>query len=172
MNLQPGGHLDQMLRQTRWHHATLSSMADVKASMMLTVSSVVLTLAVRYLTEPRLKWSAATLMAFCLGTIVLSAWAAMPKLPFRRRRGAPPDPGAHGFNLLFFGDFVRLSYVQFESAMEEVMSDPGKTYAAQVREIYLLGIFLATKKYRFVRLSYACFIAGLLASGIVLVAGK
>src|SRR6266481_9390212 len=29
MNVQPGGHLDQMLRQTRWHHATLSSMADM-----------------------------------------------------------------------------------------------------------------------------------------------
>ncbi len=170
MNVQPGGHLDQMLRQTRWHHATLSSMADMKASMMLTVSSVVLTLAVRYLTEPRLKWGAATLIVFCLGTIVLSAWAVMPKLPLRLRARGRPDPASPGFNLLFFGDFVRLSYPQFESAMEEAMRDPGRAYMTQVREIYLLGVFLATKKYRLVRLAYLCFIAGLVASGIILVA--
>jgi hypothetical protein len=169
MNVQPGGQLDIMLRQTRWHHATLSSMADMKANMILTVSSVVLTLTVRYLTEPRLKWSAATLMSFCLGSIVLSAWAAMPKLPLRA--GGRPDPASPVFNLLFFGDFVRLSYPQFESAMEEMMRDPEKVYLAQVREIYLLGLFLATKKYRFVRLAYLCFITGLVVSGMILVAG-
>jgi len=41
---QPGGHLDQMLRQTRGNLIQLSSMADVKSSMLLTLSSVVLTL--------------------------------------------------------------------------------------------------------------------------------
>ena len=46
------------------------------------------------------------------------------------------------------------------------MSDPSRTYGAQVREIYLLGTFLARKKYRFLRLGYISFIAGLFASSI------
>ncbi len=37
-----------------------------------------------------------------------------------------------------------------------------------VRELYTLGMFLATKKYRFVRLAYMSFIVGLLISGLVL----
>ena len=35
---QPGAHLDHMIRQTRIHHVQLSSMADIKANMLLTVS--------------------------------------------------------------------------------------------------------------------------------------
>jgi hypothetical protein len=56
--------------------------------------------------------------------------------------------------------------MQFENAMQEIMSDPSRTYGAQVREIYLLGTFLAKKKYRFLRLGYITFITGLFASFI------
>jgi hypothetical protein len=52
--------------------------------------------------------------------------------------------------------------------MEAVMNDPSRTYEVEVRETYLLGVFLARKKYRFVRLAYLAFIAGLVVSGIVL----
>jgi hypothetical protein len=41
---------------------------------------------------------------------------------------------------------------------------PSRAYGAQVRELYLLGTFLAKKKYRFLRLGYISFITGLFAS--------
>ncbi len=171
MNItQPGAHLDQMLRQTRWHHVQLSSMADVKANMLLTVSSLVITFSVRYLTEPHNKWAALTLILFCLLTVLLSAYTVMPKLVLSRRPGPRPDPASSAFNLLFFGDFNRLSYPEFEQAMERVMNDHSLAYEAQVREVYLLGVFLAHKKYRFIRLAYLSFILGLLSSGIILLA--
>jgi hypothetical protein len=72
------------------------------------------------------------------------------------------------FNLLFFGDFVRMPYADFEKSMEEILNDPSRAYEAQVREIYTLGLFLATKKYRFLRLAYLTFLSGLLASGFAL----
>ena len=72
------------------------------------------------------------------------------------------------FNILFFGDFVRLEYDEYEAAMEDVLNGHTLTYRAQVRELYTLGTFLATKKYRFVRLAYMSFISGLFASGSVL----
>ncbi len=169
MNIaQPGAHLDQMIRQTRWHHVQLSALADVKANIMLSVASMIITLSIRYLAEPAFKWAAVTMMAFCMLTVLLAAYAVMPKLDFSRRR-SPPDVNSPRFNLLFFGDFMNLGYAQFEKAMEDMMNDPSRTYEAQVREIYTLGIFLARKKYRFVRLSYFAFIAGLAISGAVLV---
>ena len=49
------------------------------------------------------------------------------------------------------------------------MNDPSRTYEAQVREIYLLGCFLAEKKYRYLRFAYLSFLTGLFASGTVLI---
>ena len=49
---QPGGHLDQMMRQTRAHHVQLSLMADRKANMMMTVASLLVPLSLRYIQSP------------------------------------------------------------------------------------------------------------------------
>lgn len=165
---EPGAHLDHMLRTTRLHHVQLSNMADVKASMMLTISSVLITLSAPHVLEPELKWAALMLMAFCFLTIILSTYAVMPKLPALIKPGNRPDISNPFFNILFFGDFVRLEYDEYEAAMEEVLNAHSRTYQAQVRELYTLGRFLATKKYRFVRLSYLSFISGLFVSGMVL----
>lgn len=165
---QPGAHFDQLLRQTRWHHVQLSTTADIKANMMLTVPALLITLIARYVTEAPFKWAALTLMGFCLLTIGLAAYAAMPKLSFKLKSKTPVSKDSSYFNVLFFGDFVHLSYQEYEEAMEKVLSDPTKCYEAQVRELYTMGIYLARRKFQFVRLAYLSFMAGFIASGIVL----
>jgi hypothetical protein len=166
---QPGGHLDQMMRQTRGNLIQLSSMADVKSSMLLTLSSVVLTLAVRYVADPQFGPAVLVLGGFCLLTIALATYAAMPKVPVVGGRGAV-DVGDARFNLFFFGDFVRMDYGAFHDAMEELMNDPSRTYEMQVREVYTLGRFLAERKYRYLRLAYLTFIAGLAISAATVLA--
>lgn len=52
---EPGGHLDQCIRQSRAHHVQLSYMADMKANMILTISSLMVPLSIRYLKEPQFK---------------------------------------------------------------------------------------------------------------------
>ena len=52
--------------------------------------------------------------------------------------------------------------------MEEMMNDASRAYEAQVREVYLLGTFLAVRKYRFLRLAYLAFIAGLSVSFVLM----
>jgi len=164
---QRGSHLDHLVRQTRMHHTQLSSMADMKANMLLTITSVVITLSVRYITEPHLKWAIVVLIAFCLMTIGLATYAVMPKIPFFIKREPGETIKSPGFNLLFFADFVRLTYEEFERGMEEVMNDPSLTYQVQVKELYTLGMFLAKKKYRFLRLAYITFIIGAFASATI-----
>ena len=165
---QPSQHIDHMLRQTRMHHVQLSSMADVKANMLLTMATVVITLSAPHIMKPNLKWAALVLIAFCLLTIILATYSTMPKLPLLTKSDSRPDIKSPSFNLLFFGDFIRLEYEEFEAAMEEMMSDPGRTYQAQVREVYILGRFLAAKKYRFVQLAYISFITGIFAAALVM----
>jgi len=164
---QRGSHLDHLVRQTRMHHTQLSSMADMKANMLLTLASVVITLSVRYITEPPFKWAISVLILFCLMTVGLATYAVMPKLPFLRKKESTDHIRTPGFNLLFFGDFVRLSYQQFETAMEEVMNNTSLSYGVQINELYTLGTFLAQKKYRFLRLAYITFMTGAFASAFI-----
>ena len=160
---EPGSHLDHMLRQTRMHHVQLSTMADVKANMMLTLASLVITFSIRYIADPLLRWPVITLALFCLATVLAAAYAVMPKLDFKRR----PNPANLDCDLLFFGNFMNLNYQEYVEAMESIMSSPARAYEAQVREVYNLGVFLGRKKYRYVRLAYLFFIVGLVVSGAV-----
>lgn len=165
MNLpQPANHLDHMLRQTRVHHMQLSTMADFKANIMLTLASLVGTFSIGYLSDPVLRWPVIALLVFCLATIVSAAYAVMPKLDFNYRPDLKKDLG----NILFFGNFMNLDYEEYLQVMERVMSDSAHAYEAQIREVYELGVYLGYKKYRFVRLAYVTFIIGLLSSALVL----
>ena len=163
---QPATHLDQMLRQTRAHHVQLSAMADMKANLILTAGSLVIPLTIRYLSDPVYRWPALVMILFCVLTVVLAAYAAMPKLNSGSADPAP-DVNAPGFNPLFFGSFSQLSYDQYEQAMETIMNDHDQVYEVQVREIYILGRYLQDKKYRFIRLAYLSFIAGAVCSTLL-----
>jgi len=165
----PGAHMDHMLRQTRSHHVQLSSMADLKANILMTLASVVITLSIRYVTDPLLQWSTFVLMGFSLLTIIFAAYAVMPKIALNFKHTEEPDVHSPFFNLLFFGDFLRLEYDEYVEYMEEVLNNPSEVYELQVKEIYTLGKYLAARKYRFVRLAYISFIIGAVSSGVVLI---
>ena len=141
-------------------------MADMKANMLLTMSAVVITLSAPHVFKPNFQWPFLILIVFCLITVGLAAYAVMPKLPFAFKNQLPSPVENPQFKLLFFGDFICLDYPTFEAEMEKMMNDPSRTYEAQVREVYVLGTFLATQKYRFLRLAYFSFIAGLFVSFI------
>jgi hypothetical protein len=164
----PGNEINYLLQQTRVHHMQLSTMADLKANMLLTMASIVVTLAAPQVMKAGSQLPLVVLIGFSLATILLAAYAVMPKLSFSGREATPADVKSPQFNLLFFGDFTGMSYAQFETEMERVMNDPSRVYQAQVREIYTLGTFLARKKYRFLRLAYTTFILGLFASIVTL----
>jgi hypothetical protein len=166
MEVKEDNHaIDQLIRQTRAHHVQLSAMADMKANMLLTVSMLVITFTAPHVLDEALQIPAAIVCVSSLATVILAAYAVMPKLMLPGNSPAAPDPTSNSFNLLFFGDFSKLSYDQFEDEMQKVLNDKNLTYQAMVREVYTMGVFLAKKKYRFIRMAYASFILGLLASG-------
>lgn len=158
---QPGGHLDQLLRQTRAHHVQLSMMADQKANMLLTVSALVIPLSAQYLTSPTLGPAAIVMIGSSIVTLCLAAYAVMPKV---LSRAETPRPGGVMFNPLFFGDFESLTYPQYIEQMERVMERPEQTYEAMVREVYAIGLYLARRKYRYLKLAYIAFMGGLTIS--------
>jgi len=112
------------------------------------------------------------LVGFCVLTIVMAAYAAMPKLKISNHKDSKVDQDKTSFNLLFFGSFTRMDYGEYKNAMETMMNDPNKVYETQIREIYGMGHYLAQKKYKFVLFSYLSFITGILVSSTIYIVGS
>lgn len=148
---------DNLLRTAQQHHVALSSMADTKANIIITVSSIVLTLSMGHLADPELRTSVLVLAAFTLMALLLAILAVLPKYrPVRLDQGRLPP----GFNLLFFGHFAELPRERFLEEFAHVLTPDGSPYATWANDIYSLGSYLAHHKYRYLRYSYLFFLAG------------
>jgi hypothetical protein len=148
---------DVLLRNTQQHHIALSTMADTKANIVITVSSIVLSLTLGKLGDPDLRLSVLTLSLFTMLALLLAILAVLPKYrPLRLRTSELPPT----FNLLFMGHFAEISRDRFLAEIAHTLQSNGSIYAAMTNDIYSLGVYLAQHKYRYLRLSYLSFLSG------------
>ena len=79
-----GSHVvDYVLRNVHQQLVALSSQADLKANIMITVTSILLSLSLTHLDSGRLRWSAITFSGFLLLALVFALLSVLPKFPFR-----------------------------------------------------------------------------------------
>ena len=155
---------DVLLRTTQQHHVALSMMADTKASIVITVCSIVLTLSLGKFNDPDLRYSVLTLDAFTLLALLLAVLAVLPKYrPFKLTTTELPA----GFNLLFMGHFAELPRERFLAEIARSMKADGSVYCALANDIYSLGTYLAHYKYRYLRLAYLSFLTGFVLALLV-----
>jgi len=156
---------DVLLRTTQQHHVALSTMADTKANILITVSSIVLTLVLGKMNDPLLRAAMMTLGGFVMVALLLAVIAVLPKYrPLRLKPGADLPPH---FNLLFFGHFAELSKERFLAEIADSLKADGSVYETMARDIYGIGFYLAHYKYRFLRLSYLFFLGGFVCACVV-----
>lgn len=149
--------VDNLLRTVQQHHVQLSVMADMKASILITVSSIVATIALSRASEPRLRPALLTLAVSCLISLLLAMIAVLPT--FAKRHGTR--------NLLFFGHFADMNEDEYMRAMEQITQSDDLIYETAVRDIHSLGTYLHRKKFRFLRLAYISLIAGFVIATLV-----
>lgn len=149
---------DAMLRTAQQHHVALSSMADLKANILITVSSVVLTLSLGRVNDPDLRVSVLTLIVFTLIALLLAILTVLPK--YRSPTGLAGDALPPDFNLLFFGHFAELSRERFLAEITRALKPDGSVYSTMANDLYSLGWYLAYRKYRYLRYSYLFFLTG------------
>ena len=155
---------DVILRTMQQHHVQLSVMADTKANILITVSSIILTMVLGKLADPNLRAAMLTLAGFIFTALLLAVIAVLPKYrPLRVGAGALPD----SFNLLFFGHFAELPRDRFLVEIAQSMKADGSVYEAMARDVYAIGYYLAHFKYRYLRLSYLFFLGGFVFAGLV-----
>ena len=156
---------DVLLRTTQQHHVQLSVMADTKANILITVSSIVLTLVLGKLEEAAIRPAMLTLGGFILVALLLAVIAVLPK--YRPLRLAPDAELPANFNLLFFGHFSELPKERFLLSIAEQMKADGSVYETMARDVYAIGYYLAHYKYRFLRLAYLFFLGGFVCAALV-----
>jgi hypothetical protein len=160
------GSADHLLRLLQQHHVQLSTMADTKASMIITVSSIVLTLALGRAGDPEFRLALLVLAVFTMLALLAAILTVLPKFGRVKRLDGPLPPG---FNMLFFGHFSALDQDRFLAEMATRMM-PGKAYESVLRDVYGLGSYLAQHKYPYLRMSYLFFLAGFVLACVVQVA--
>jgi predicted metal-dependent HD superfamily phosphohydrolase len=158
--------IQTMLRLTSENHLRLSDMADSKANILISVNaiiiSVILGVLIRKLEEsPYLAVPTVIFLTVSLSTIVISIIATRPKIT--GGTFTSQDILDKKVNLLFFGNFFKTSYEEYNAAMRAMMSDTDYLYGSLIKDIYTLGAVLG-RKYRLVRLAYNVFMIGIILS--------
>lgn len=155
-----------MLRLTSENHVELSNMADGKASILISVNaiiiSVILSVLIRRIeVDTHLTIPTFIFLASSLTTIIIAIMATRPKVStgdFSRE-----DILNKSTNLLFFGNFYKTKVSEYKWAMTTMMRDPDYLYSSLIMDIHQLGVVLA-RKYKLIRLAYTVFMIGLFIS--------
>ncbi len=157
-----------MFRTTSNNHFELSSLADGKANIMISVNAIILSvvltvLLVRLPFYPEYTLPTIVLVVTCLSAMIFAILATKPSIS--GGRFTEEDIRSKRTNLLFFGNFYRMKMEEYQWGMNEMLKDREYLYNSMIRDIYFLGVVLA-KKYKLLRISYTIFMWGLIATVI------
>ena len=164
----PDRGIETMFRLTSKNHFTLSGIADNKASTLISISALIISIIVSVLVrrlqeDPQLIIPTVMLLITLMGTIIFAVLSTRPKVTsFTISR---EDITQRKGNLLFFGNFINMPVEDYEWGIKELMGDRDYLYNNLIRDIYYLGVVL-DKKYRYLRYAYNIFMYGLILSVI------
>ena len=161
-----GRSIETMFRNTVRTHVDFSSMADTKANIMISVNTLVLTIIVSIMvrkldTNPHLIIPTAMLTVTSLITLVYAILVTRPKVT--RGVFTEEDIKEKKVNLLFFGNFHKMTLNDFKWGMKEMMKDKEFLYDNMIMDFYYLGQVLG-QKYQKLRICYTFFMYGLIIS--------
>ena len=166
----PDRGVQTLYRTTLRNHIKLSDIADTKANILLSVNAIIISLALsnmipkldapsnRHLLIPTL-----ILVIFSVASIIMSILSTRPNVTsgeFTREQVKKKQ-----VNILFFGNFHKMKYDQYQWAINEIIYDKDYIYEALTKDLYLLGVVL-NKKYLLFRKTYTVFMVGIIVSVI------
>lgn len=126
------------LRANLAKHMDLNKMADSKAAMIMTASSLVITITLTQYDK------------LDLITVLLLASSGILAVVFSILAVIPPLHISGSTNLFYFRSFSELSEEEFKEQFLATIIDREKLYDAYMHEIYYLGKHRLTRKYRLI----------------------
>ncbi|MDX1943618.1 MAG: DUF5706 domain-containing protein [Saprospiraceae bacterium] len=166
-----GRGVETMYRNIYRTHINLSSIADNKANIMLSVNAIIISIVITSLiprlgSNPNLVFPTIILLAVCLTALIFAILATQPKVT--KGQVTREDIQNKNANLLFFGNFYNMKLEDFHWGMMEMIRDSDFLYSSMTKDLFYLGVVLA-KKYQYLRICYLVFMYGLIVSVAVFV---
>lgn len=168
---RPERGIETMFRTTYRTHISLSSIADNKANILLSINAIIISIIITKAIEPQLltdskflEFPLFSILLVCMSTIIFAILATRPKINsgiFSRE-----DILDKKTNLLFFGNFHNMDLDDYQWGIDQMMDDAKYLYGSMAKDIYFLGRVLA-KKFQLLRIAYNVFMYGMAASLLI-----
>ena len=163
--------VDNILRVNHGNQMRLGLMADAKANIMITVTSIVFSVTVANLDNEVMKWPLLAFAFGCFFSLLFAIFAIIPNTDYPKIKGTKEiDRKSPIFNPLFFGHFAHLDIHEYKEDYAKILMTDDNVYDSMAGDIYGQGKILALKKYKYLKWSYNSFLTGMSASiGVFLV---
>jgi predicted metal-dependent HD superfamily phosphohydrolase len=158
-----------MFKTTLRNQIDLTNIADNKANIMLSINSLLITIGIPILASNLEKsayliYPAAVLLLTCILSIVYATTATRP---VKMEGFTDISRIAEGnTNLFFFGNFYKMTRDDYIKGLTKVTHNEDLLDKSIVNDLYFLGRTLG-HKYRRLRITYAIFMIGMVATVIV-----
>ena len=167
----PERGIETVFRLASRNHIRLSGIADNKANTLISINAIIISIVISVLIDKlelstHLTIPTILILITCVATIILSVLSTKPKVT--QGNISRQDIENRQGNLLFFGNFFRMSLDEYEWGMNELMKDRDYLYHNLIQDLYFLGIVLE-KKYKYLRWAYNFFLYGLIVSVIAFI---
>ena len=162
--------VDNILRVNHGNQMRLGLMADAKANIMITVTSIVFSVTVANLDNEAIRWPLLTFAFGCFLALLFAIFAIIPNTNYPKIKGSDEiDRKSPIFNPLFFGHFAHLDIHEYKEDYAKILKSDDSVYDSMAGDIYGQGKILALKKYKYLKWSYTCFLWGMSSAIIVFV---
>ncbi|MDT3407278.1 UNVERIFIED_CONTAM: hypothetical protein QE387_001595 [Pseudacidovorax intermedius] len=160
--------MDTLFRITLSNHTRLSDIADSKANILLSVNAIIisvcLSVLVPKLDAPRNSHLIIPSFILLLSSVLTIIFAILSTKPnVTKARFSLQDVKDRKVNLLFFGNFNRMLFEDYQEAMNVLIKDRDYIYDSMVKDLYFLGKVL-DRKYKLLSTTYKIFMAGIVIS--------
>ena len=158
--------VESMFRLTARNQINLSSIADNKSNILISVNAIIMSitmtvLVTRFEESPNIIIPTLVFLMFCLVTIVFAILSTRPNIS--SGKFSKEDIRQNKVNLLFFGNFYNMTLEDYEWAIGELMKNDEDLYSTMIKDQFSLGKVLA-KKYKLLRIAYNVFMFGIIIS--------
>jgi len=167
--VRPRRAVDELLSGLQQSLVTYTGQADLKANIVITTSSLVLTIVATRWSDDSLRPALGALAIGTLLALLSAITVVIPKFRLPRRRERRHDFERHE-NPLFFGHFASMPRERFVAVLAEIAESDDMLYEIQAADLHDMGRYLIEKKYRHLRMAYMflalAFVAGAVAQTV------
>lgn len=162
--------IQTLFRTTSKNHYTLNEMVDRKANIMITVNAIILSLALSDLLGEKVYADIPVVIPMVIlstASLFSIIFAVISITPSKTQGNfTSEDVKKKRSNLLYYGNFRRMKFEDYERGMLDKLNDSDFLYSSMIKDLYYLGKTL-DHKYNFIRLSLTIFLIGLVCAFVV-----